>query len=136
MIAWTGVRLGNTLLESGRLEEATALYEESIPPMADLGDRLGVGTIQLGLGLAAHFQGDSESASQILGEAQINLREGGGGQELAWAISNALIDTSTQELLIEAADRYKRGLTLPLEDWVEMVCADGEVWRSRTRSGD
>ena len=136
MIAWAGVRLGNTLLESGRLEEATALYEESLPMMADVGDRLGVGTAQLGIGLTKHFQGETESAKQMLGEAQINLREGGGGQELSWAISNALIDTSTQDLLIEATDRYKKGLNLPLDEWVEMVCSDGEAWRGRTRSGD
>ncbi|MBP63418.1 MAG: hypothetical protein CMJ62_17995 [Planctomycetaceae bacterium] len=134
MIAWMGVRLGNALLESGSLEEAMALYEESLPPMADLGDRLGLGTIQMGLGLAAHFHGDTESASKVLGEAQTNLREGGGGQELAWAISNALIDTSTQELLIEAADRYKSGLGLPFEDWVAMICADGEAWRGRVKT--
>ena len=90
----------------------------------------------MGIGLTKHFQGETESAKQMLGEAQINLREGGGGQELSWAISNALIDTSTQDLLIEATDRHKKGLNLPLDEWVEMVCSDGEAWRGRTRSGD
>ena len=102
--------------------------------LADVGDRLGVGTAQLGIGLAKHFQGETESAKQMLGEAQINLREGGGGQELSWAISNALIDTSTQYLLIEATDRYKKGLNLPLGEWVEMVCSDGEAWMARAKS--
>ena len=35
---------------------------------------------------------------------------------------------------IEATDRYKKGLNLPLEEWVEIVCSDGEAWRARTRS--
>jgi predicted ATPase/class 3 adenylate cyclase len=136
MIAWACLRLANTLLESGRLEESIALYEESLPMLADVGDRLGVGTAQLGIGLAAHFQGQTETANRLLGEAQTNLREGGGGQELSWAISNALVDRSTEDRLIEATIRYKQGINLPLEEWVEMVCADGEAWRDRDRSGD
>ena len=131
MIAWTAVRLGNTLLETGDLEQATALYEESLPMLADVGDRLGVGTVQLGLGLAAHFRGETESAQLLLTEAQTNMREGGGGQELSWAISNALIDTRTQDLLIEATDRYKASLNLPPAEWAQMVCSDGEAWRAR-----
>ena len=62
-------------------------------------------------------------------------QEGAGGQELAWAISNAMIDTSTQELLVKAADRYKKGPNLPIGDWLEMVCADGEAWSGRHETG-
>ena len=99
--------------------------------MADVGDRLGVGTIKLGLGLTAHFRGDAEEAQRVLGEAQTDLREGGGGQELSWAISNALIDTRTQDLLIEATDRYQASLNLPPAEWAQMVISDGEAWRAR-----
>ena len=67
-------------------------------------------------------------------QAQTNLREGGGGQELSWAISNALVDTHTRDLLVEATNRYQNGLDLPLEEWARMVCSDGEAWRARTRS--
>jgi len=133
MKAWATVRLANTLLESGELEEATALYELSLPAFRAVGDRLGVGTVLLGLGMAAHFRGESEEAQRLLGEGQTELREGGGGQELAWAISNALVDTRTQELLIKATDRYKQSLNLPFAEWAQMVCSDGEAWRTRTR---
>ena len=136
MIAWTSLRLGITSLESGELEQATALYERSLPIMADVGDRLGVGTVQLGLGLAAHFRGETEEAQRILREAQTDLREGGGGQELSWSLSNALIDTRTQDLLIEATDRYQSSLNLPAAEWAKMVCSDGEAWRAREAKPD
>jgi len=133
LIAWMSLRLANVSLESGELDQATALYEGSLPMMADVGDRLGVGTIHLGLGMAAHFRGETEEAQRLLGEAQTDLREGGGGQELSWAICNALVDTRTQDLLIEATDRYQANLNLPPDEWARMVCSDGDAWRARTR---
>ncbi|MCH8801272.1 MAG: tetratricopeptide repeat protein [Chloroflexi bacterium] len=133
-IAWTLLALANISLESDELDQATALYEQSLPMMGDLGDRHGVGTIQLGLGMAAHFRGETEEAQLLLVEAQTNLREGGGGQELSWALSNALVDTRTHDLLVDVTDRYQASLNLPPAEWAKMVCSDGEAWRARARS--
>ena len=133
-IAWTLLALANIALESDELDQAAALYERSLPMMGDLGDRHGVGTIQLGLGMAAHFRGETEEAQLLLVEAQTNLREGGGGQELSWALSNALVDTRTHDLLVEVTDRYQASLNLPPAEWAKMVCSDGEAWRARARS--
>jgi hypothetical protein len=134
LIAWTLLRLANISLESDELDQATALYDECLPMMADVGDRLGVGTIQLGLGMATHFRGEKDEAQLLLVEAQTNLREGGGGQELSWAISNALVDTITRDLLVEATHRYQNGLDLSPAEWSKMVCSDGAAWRARTKS--
>jgi len=134
LIAWTLLPLANVALESGELEEATTLYEECLPIMGDLGDRHGVGTVLLGLGLAAHFRGEADKAQLLFTEAQMNLREGSGGQGLSWAISNALIDTRTHALLVEATHRYQNGLSMPPAEWAQMVIADGEAWRARSKS--
>ena len=131
MMAWTLLTLANMALETNELDQATALYDQCLPMMVDLGDRLGVGTVLLGLGMAKHFRGETEEAQRLLSEAQTNMREGGGGQELSWALSNALVDTRTQDMLIEATDRYKNGLNLPPAEWARMVCSDGEAWRAR-----
>ena len=133
MMAWTLLPLGNIALQSNELEQATALYEQSLPMMVDLGDRHGVGTVLLGLGMAAQFRGETAEAQRLLAEAQTNLREGDGGQGLSWAISNALVDTRTHDLLVEATTRYEASLNLPPDEWVGMVCADGDAWRARTR---
>ena len=132
-IAWTLLALANIALESGELDQATALYERSLPMMVDLGDRHGEGAVLLGLGMSAHFRGETEEAQLLLAEAQTNLREGGGGQELSWALSNALVDTRTHDLLVEVTDRYQASLNLPPAEWAKMVCSDGEAWRARTR---
>ena len=83
--------------------------------------------------LSMLFRGETESAQRLLTEAQTYLREGGGGQELSWAISNALVDTRTHDLLVEATNRYQASLSLPPDEWARMVCSDGEAWRARTR---
>ena len=132
-IAWTLLPLANISLGSGELDQAKALYEQSLPMMGDIGDRHGVGAVLLGLGMVAQFRGDEGEAERLLTEAQTNLREGGGGQGLSWPLSNVLVDTSTHDLLIEATDRYKQSLNLPLADWARMVLADGEAWRARTK---
>ena len=133
-IAWTLLPLANFALESNELDKATALYEQSLPMMVDLGDRHGVGAVLLGLGMAAHFRGETDEAQRLLTEAQTNLREGGGGQGLSWPISNVLVDTRTHDLLVEATNRYQAGLNLPPAEWTRMVCSDGEAWRARNRS--
>ena len=132
-IAWTLLPLANIALESNELVRATKLYEHSLPMMGDIGDRHGAGAVMLGLGMAAHFRGETEEAQLLLTEAQTNLREGGGGQGLSWPISNVLVDTRTHELLVEATDRYQNGLDLPPEEWSRMVCSDGEAWRARAK---
>ena len=134
LIAWTLLRLANILLESDEVDEATALYEESRSMMVDLGDRHGVGAVLLGLGMAAQLRGETDEAMRLLTEAQTNLREGGGGQGLSWPVSNALVDTRTHDLLVEAVCRYQAGLNLPPDEWARMVLGDGEAWRARTRS--
>ena len=132
-IAWSLLPLANFALESDELDQATALYDQSLPMMGDLGDRHGVGAVLLGLGMAAHFRGGAEEAQRLLMEAQTNLREGGGGQGLSWPISNALVDTSTHDLLVEATRRYQASLSLPPAEWTRMVLGDGEAWRARAR---
>ena len=133
LIAWTLIRLANIALESTELDQATALYDECLPMMVDLGDRHGEGAVLLGLGMAAHFRGETDEAQRLLVEAQTNLREGGGGQGLAWPMSNVLVDTRTHELLVEATLRYQDGLDLPPDEWTRMVCSDGETWRAHSR---
>ena len=132
-IAWTILPLANIASEAKELYQAAALYDESLPIMGDLGDRHGAGAVLLGLGMAAHFRGETAEAQRILVEAQTHLREGGGGQGLSWPISNVLVDTRTHDLLVEATDRYQGSLNLPPDEWTQMVCSDGEAWRARTR---
>ena len=134
LIAWSLLPLANIALESGELEQATALYDECLPMMDDLGDRHGAGAVLLGFGMAVHFRGETEETQRLLGEAQTHFREGGGGQGLSWPISNLLVDTSTHYLLIDATRRYQSGLDLPAAEWTRMVFADGEAWRSRPRT--
>ncbi len=133
LIVWTLIRHANIYLESGELDQATVLYDECLPMMGDLGDRHGAGAVLLGLGMAAHFRGDTKEAQLLLVEAQTHLREGGGGQGLSWPISNVLVDTRTHDLLVEATNRYQNGLNLPPAEWARMVCSDGEAWRARSR---
>ena len=134
MMAWTLLPLANIALASDELDEATALYDECLHMMGDLGDRHGVGAVLLGLGMTAHFRGEPEKAQSLLTEAQTNLREGGGGQGLSWPISNALVDTRTHDLLVEATNRYQASLDLPSDEWARMVCSDGESWRASART--
>ena len=77
LIAWTLIRLANIALESNELDQATALYDECLPMMVDIGDRHGAGAVLLGQGVAAHFRGETDEAQGLLIEAQTNLREGG-----------------------------------------------------------
>ena len=133
-IAWTLLPLANISLKSGNLDQATELYDQSLPMMSDLGDRHGVGAVLLGLGIAVHLRGETEEAQRLLGEAQTHFREGGGGQGLSWPISNLLVDTSTHYLLIDATRRYQSGLDLPTSEWTQMVFADWEAWSARSKS--
>jgi tetratricopeptide (TPR) repeat protein len=130
-IGWTLLPLANIALASDELDKATGLYEQSLRAMGDIGDRHGVGAVLLGLGLVAHVRGEAAKAQTLLEEAQTNLREGGGGQGLAWPLSNVLVDSRTHDLLVEVTDRYQASLNLPIDEWVEMVCADGDAWRGR-----
>ena len=98
--------------------------------MGRQGDRHGVGAVLIGLGMAAHFRGDMDEAQSLLAEAQTSLREGGGGQEISWPLSNVPVDTSTSDLLLEVTDRYQAALTLPPAEWAQMVFSDGEAWRT------
>jgi hypothetical protein len=102
--------------------------------MGDVGDRLGVGAVLLGLGMAEQSRGQGDEAERHIVEAQTQLREGGGGQGLSWGLSNALIDTRTHDLLVDAAHRYQAGLDLPATDWTQMVLADWKAWRARSKS--
>jgi tetratricopeptide (TPR) repeat protein len=130
IIAWTLIALANVSLKSGELEEATRLYEQCLAIWGEQGDRHGVGAVLIGLGMAAHFRGDMDEAQSLLAEAQTSLREGGGGQEISWPLSNVPVDTSTSDLLLEVTDRYQAALTLPPAEWAQMVFSDGEAWRA------
>ena len=133
-IAWTLLPLANFALEANEPDQATALYDECLPMMRDLGDRHGAGAVFVGLGMAAQFRGEREEPQLVLIEAQTELREGGGGQGLSWPISNVLVDTRTHDLLVEATHRYQAGLNLPPVEWARMVFADAEAWRGRSKS--
>ena len=102
--------------------------------MVDVGDRHGAGAVLLGLGMAAHFRSETDEAQRLLGEAQTELREGGGGQGLSWPMSNVLVDTHSHGLLVEVTNQYQNSLNLPPAEWARMVCSDGEAWRARTKS--
>ena len=133
-IAWTILRQANIALKSNEPDQATALYDECLPMMVDIGDRHGAGAVLLGLGMAAHFRSETEEAQRLLGEAQTELREGGGGQGLSWPMSNVLVDTHSHDLLVEVTNRYQASLNLPPDEWTRMVCSDGEAWRSRAKN--
>ena len=125
LIAWTVLRQANIALKSNEPDQATALYDECLPMMVDIGDRHGAGAALLGLGMAAHFRSETDEAQRLLGEAQTELREGGGGQGLSWPMSN---------VLVEVTNRYQNSLNLPPAEWARMVCSDGEAWRARPKS--
>ena len=133
LIAWTLLPLANIALESNELAQARVLYDEGLSLMGDLGDRHGVATALLGLGMAAQLRGEEDEAQRLLVEAQTHLREGGGGQGLSWPISNVMVDTRTHDLLVETTRRYHASLDLPPDEWTRMVIGDGEAWRARPR---
>ena len=134
LIAWSLLPLANIALDADEPDESAALYNQCLPMMGDLGDRLGVGTVLLGLGMAEHYRGKKDESQRLVAEAQAHLREGSGGQGLSWGLSNALVDTRTHDLLLDAMRRYQAGLDLPADEWTRMVFADGEAWRTRSRS--
>ena len=134
LIAWTVLRQANIALNSNEPDQATALYGECLPMMVDIGDRHGAGAVLLGLGMAAHFRSETDEAQRLLGEAQTELREGGGGQGLSWPMSNVLVDTHSHDLLVEVTNRYQNSLNIAPAEWAQMVCSDGEAWRTRTKS--
>ena len=84
--------------------------------------------------MAEHYRGEKDESQRLVAEAQAHLREGSGGQGLSWGLSNALVDTRTHDLLLDAMRRYQAGLDLPADEWTRMVFADGEAWRTRSRS--
>ena len=131
LIAWSLLPLANIALDADEPDESAALYNQSLPMMGDLGDRLGVGIVLLGLGMAEHYHGEKDESQRLIAEAQAHVREGGGGQGVSWGLSNALVDTRTHELLVDATRRYQAGVDLPVAEWTEMVIADGEAWRAR-----
>ena len=130
-IAWTLLPLANMSSVAGDLDQAKDFYEQSLRAMNDIGDLHGLGAISMGLDMLAHFRGDADESELLLTEAQTKLREGSGGQGLSWPITNALIDTSTPDLLIGTTDRYQAALNLPAAEWARMVCSDGEAFRAR-----
>ena len=134
-IAWTLLPLANISMVAGDLDKASELYEQSLRIMGDIGDLHGLGAVSLGLGMLAHFRGDSDESELLLAEAQTKLREGTGGQGLSWPITNSLLDTSTPEMLIETTNRYQAGLNLSTAEWAQMVCSDGEEFRTRINTG-
>jgi hypothetical protein len=127
LTAWSLLPLANIAVVSNEFDRAASLLEQSLPMMSSLSDRHGQGAVLMVMGLVAHLRGDEEAAGEALVRAQTHLREGGGGQGLAWPLSNVLVDTHTHDLLIDATRRYYAGLTLPADEWVQMVYADAEA---------
>ena len=132
--AWVLLPLANIAMVTNEPERATALYEESLALMGDIGDRQGLGAVLLGMGLAALLRGEAEEAEQTLVRAQTQLRESGGGLGLSWPLSHALVDTHTHDLFLDATRRYEAGVNLPADEWVQMVYSDGEALRAHVRS--
>ena len=130
-IAWTLLPLANMLLVAGDFDQAKEQYEQSLRTIGDIGDVHGLGAVSMGLGMLAHFRGDAHESGRLLAEAQTKLREGSGGQGLSWPITNALLDTSTPDLLIETTNRYQASLTLTAAERASMVCSDGGAFRAR-----
>jgi hypothetical protein len=91
------VNLANIAVVDEKLDRATALYEESLRMMDELGDRHGTAAATLAAGLVAHLRRNAEAAERLLMEGQTHLREGGGGQGLSWPLSNTIVDTHTHE---------------------------------------
>jgi hypothetical protein len=135
LVAWARVCVANIAVVDDELGEAAKLYDECLAMMVELGDRHGTAAALLGSGFVAHLGGEAEEAERLLMEAQTHLREGGGGQALSWPLSNTMVDTHTYESLLEVTRRYYDALTLPAAEWVQMVCADGEVFLARLRLG-
>ena len=131
LIAWSLLPLANIALDANELDESAALYNQCLPMMGDLGDRLGVGIVLLGLGIAEHYRGEKDESQRLIAEAQAHVREGGGGQGVSWGLSNTFVDTRTHDLLLDAMRRYQAGVDLPAAEWTDMVLADGEAWRAR-----
>ena len=100
--------------------------------MNDIGDRLGIGTALMGLGIVDHYRGETSEAERQIAEAQVLLREGSNGPGLSWALANSLIDTRNHDLMVETTDRYQASLELPADEWTRMVISDAEKWRERT----
>ena len=130
LIAWSLNTLANIARDADKQDESAALYRECLPMMGDLGDRLGVGTLLLGLGMTEHYRGEKDESLRLIAEAQTQLREGTGGQGLSWALSNAPVDTCTHDLLVDATRRYQSALESPATEWTRMVIEDGEAWRA------
>ena len=97
--------------------------------MSDVGGRHGVGVVLTGLGMAEHFRGNVDESQRLIAEAQVQFREGTGGQGLSWALSHSPVDTRTLKLLREVTSRYEAALTSPTDEWTEMVIQDGTTWR-------
>ena len=135
MIAWSLLPLANIALDADELDESATLYNQSLPMMVDVGDRLGVGIVLLGLGMAEHYRGNKDESERLITEAQAHVREGSGGQGVSWGLSNALVDTRTHDLLLDTMRRYQEGVDLPAAEWTRMVLADGEAWHARAKSG-
>lgn len=129
LIAWSLVSLGNIARDTGDLDGSVALYNQCLPMMSDLGDRHGVGAVLMGLGVAKHFQGNVVESQRLIAEAQVQFREGTGGQGLSWALSHSPVDTRTFKLLREVTSRYEASLTSPTAEWIRMVIQAGMTWR-------
>ena len=129
LIAWSLVSLGNIARDTGDLDGSVALYNQCLPMMSDLGDRHGVGAVLMGLGVAKHFQGNVVESQRLIAEAQVQFREGTGGQGLSWALSHSPVDTRTFKLLREVTSRYEASLTSPTAEWTRMVIQAGMTWR-------
>ena len=131
LIAWSLIALGNIARDADDLDESVTFYNECLPMMSDVGDRHGVGVVLIGLGMAEHFRGNVIEPERLIAEAQVQLREGTGGQGLSWALSHSPVDTRTLKLLREVTSRYEAALTSPTDEWTEMIIQDSTIWRDR-----
>ena len=132
LIGWSLIIMANIEADSNNLDGSVSLYRRGAQMMNDIGDRLGIGTALMGLGIVDHYRGETSEAERQIAEAQVLLREGSNGPGLSWALANSLIDTRNHDLMVETTDRYQASLELPADEWTRMVISDAEKWRERT----
>ena len=112
-IAWSLLPLANIALDADELDESATLYNQSLPMMVDVRDRLGVGIVLLGLGMAEHYRGNKDESQRLIAEAQPTygkaaaVREYPGGSRTLWSIPAPTICSSTLRVGIRRGSTYR-----------------------------
>jgi len=127
LIPWTMLPLANIARDAGDRQAAHSLYSRALPLMNDIDDRLGVVATLIGAGITS----EGDSGHSCILEAQEHLRVAGGGQGVAWALSNMPVNTVDYKDHLAITARYRDSVDLEPEAWLAMVLADVAAWRPR-----